>query len=234
MRPDIDSNQLLSYRCSVQARTLPAEERRALTIETVVALAGRQNPSEITTAAIAERMNVTQGALFRHFPSKDAIWQAVMQWVADRLLDRIDRAAAASATPLQALRETFMSHLSFVIEHPGVPRMMFGELQHAKATPAKKIARTLIDNYAERLAVHIEAAKAAGAISADTNSRAAAILFIGTIQGLVMQSMISGNLKSVRDDADAVFTIYLRGLGSQEKSPRVPAASRSRANREAS
>ncbi|MDE2380483.1 TetR family transcriptional regulator, partial [Bradyrhizobium sp.] len=55
---------------------LSAEERRRLTVETVVSLAAAQNPSEITTAAIAARMHVTQGALFRHFPSKDAIWQA--------------------------------------------------------------------------------------------------------------------------------------------------------------
>jgi AcrR family transcriptional regulator len=218
----------------VSPKTLTSEQRRALTVETVLSLAGRRNPSEITTAAIAERMSVSQGALFRHFPSKDAIWQAVMQWVADRLLDRIDRAAASSVSPIDALRQMFLSHLAFVNEHPGLPRMMFGELQHAKASPAKKIARTIIDNYAERLAVHIEAAKAAGAISADTNSRAAAILFIGTIQGLVMQSMISGNLKSVRDEADAVFTIYLRGLGSQEKSRRVPAVRRPRADREGS
>jgi AcrR family transcriptional regulator len=48
-----------------------------------VALAGSQNPSEITTAAIAKHMNLTQGALFRHFPNKEAIWQAVMEWVAE-------------------------------------------------------------------------------------------------------------------------------------------------------
>ena len=48
---------------------LPADERRAVTVESVVALAGSQNPSEITTAAIAKHMNLTQGALFRHFPA---------------------------------------------------------------------------------------------------------------------------------------------------------------------
>ncbi len=69
---------------------LPADERRAVTVESVVALAGSQNPSEITTAAIAKHMNLTQGALFRHFPNKEAIWQAVMEWVAERLLARID------------------------------------------------------------------------------------------------------------------------------------------------
>jgi TetR/AcrR family transcriptional regulator len=65
---------------------LPADERRAVTVEAVVELAGSVNPSEITTAAIAKHMNLTQGALFRHFPTKDAIWQAVMEWVAERLL----------------------------------------------------------------------------------------------------------------------------------------------------
>ena len=49
---------------------LPADERRAVTVESVVALAGSQNPSEITTAAIAKHMNLTQGALFRHFPNR--------------------------------------------------------------------------------------------------------------------------------------------------------------------
>jgi TetR/AcrR family transcriptional regulator len=84
---------------NVQSK-LPADERRAVTVEAVIALAGSQNPSDITTAAIAKHMNLTQGALFRHFPSKDSIWQSVMEWVADRLLARIDSAAEGIASPL--------------------------------------------------------------------------------------------------------------------------------------
>lgn len=56
-----------------------ADERRAATVEAVVQLAATQNPSDITTSAIASHMHLTQGALFRHFPSKDAILQAVME-----------------------------------------------------------------------------------------------------------------------------------------------------------
>ncbi len=89
-------------------------------------LAASCNPSDITTAAIAEHMQVTQGALFRHFPSKDAIWEATMGWVAERLLSRIDRAAKGIASPLAAMEAMFMSHVEFVVAHPGVPRMMFG------------------------------------------------------------------------------------------------------------
>lgn len=77
---------------NTRRKKLPAEERRAVTVEAVVALAAEQNPNAITTAAIAKRMGLTQGALFRHFPNKDAILQAVIEWVAERLLARVDKA----------------------------------------------------------------------------------------------------------------------------------------------
>jgi AcrR family transcriptional regulator len=195
---------------------LPADERRAVTIGAVVELAGLVNPSEITTAAIAKHMNVTQGALFRHFPSKDAIWRAVMEWMAERLLGRIDRAAQGIDSPVAALRAMFMSHVEFVIEHPGVPRMMFGELQRAEASPAKDMARTLIRRYGERLRAVLERGKAGGEIAPEVDVEAAATLFIGTIQGLVMQSMLSGDIERMRAEAPGVFAIYQRGIASRK------------------
>ena len=88
---------------SGRSRHLPADERRAATVEAVVDLAAEQNPSDITTTAIARHMKLTQGALFRHFPTKEAIWQSVMEWVAERLLARVDRAAEGVASPSAAL-----------------------------------------------------------------------------------------------------------------------------------
>jgi AcrR family transcriptional regulator len=195
-------------------KNLPAEERRAVTVEAVIALAALQNPSEITTTAIAKRMNLTQGALFRHFPTKDAIWQAVMEWVAARLLARVDRAEQGIESPLAAMRAMFMSHVEFVVDHPGVPRMIFGELQNPEPTAAKRAAQTLIQHYAERVRARIEKGKASGEIAPEVDVHAAAMLFIGTIQGLVMQSMLSGDIERMRTDAPRVFAIYQRGVRS--------------------
>ena len=52
------------------ANYLPADERRVVTVETVINLAATTNPTDITTSAIAARMGLTQGAIFRHFPTK--------------------------------------------------------------------------------------------------------------------------------------------------------------------
>ncbi|MFQ7901130.1 TetR/AcrR family transcriptional regulator [Stutzerimonas degradans] len=194
------------------SKHLPADERRAVTIEAVVELAGSNNPSEITTAAIAKHMHVTQGALFRHFANKDAIWQATMEWVAERLLTRIDRSARGIESALEAMEAMFMSHVDFVAEHPGVPRMIFGELQRAESSAAKRMVQTLIRRYAERLQVLIEKGKANGELAAELDDEAAAMLFIGTIQGLVMQSMLDGDMQRIRRDAPRVFTVYRRGI----------------------
>lgn len=198
----------------MRAKPLPAETRRAVTVEAVIELAAERDPGEITTAAIASHMKLTQGALFRHFPSKDAIWEAVMEWVAERLLARVDRAAALAASPVAALQAVFLTHADFVVEHPGVPRMLFGELQRAEATPAKRLARTLLERYGERIRRLLEAGKAAGEVSAALDIEAAATLFVGTLQGLIMQSMLAGDLLRIRRDAPRVFAIYLAGIRS--------------------
>lgn len=193
---------------------LPADQRRAVTVDTVVRLAGERNPSEITTAAIAEQMGVTQGALFRHFPTKDAILRAVMAWVADELLARIDAAAVAAPSPLDALEAMFLAHATFVVEHPGVPRILFGELQRPDDSDAKRAVQALLRRYRTRLAERVEQARAAGDLPASLDADAAVTLLVGSLQGLIMQSMLAGDVGRIRRDAPRVFAIYLRGIRS--------------------
>lgn len=200
---------------SERPQHLSAEERRAATVQAVVDLAAEQNPAEITTTAIADRMGLTQGALFRHFPTKDAILEATMTWVGERLLVRVDKAAEGAASPAAALEAMFMTHIDFVAKHPGVPRMLFGELQRSEDTAAKRLVRTLLGRYRERLARLVEQGKREGSIAADVDTGVAISGFIGTLQGLVIQSLLSGEPGRIREGAPAAFALYRRGIGSQ-------------------
>jgi len=199
----------------VPSRHLPADARRAETVDTVLALAAEQNPSEITTAAIAQRMGLTQGALFRHFPTKDAIWAAVMNWVAERLMARVERAAQSAASPLAALEAMFVAHAGFIAEHPGVPRMLFGELQRGGDSATRRMVQTLLGHYRDRLRTLIEQGQVGGELDPQVDPDQAALVFIGAIQGLVMQSMVAGDMQRVRNDAPAAFATLCRGIGSK-------------------
>lgn len=191
---------------------LPAEERRIVTVEALVELSAEQNPNDITTAAIAHRMGVTQGALFRHFPNKAAILKAVVEWVAKRLLSRLEKAMQGRSSVIAALEAMFLAHAEFVAEHPGVPRILFGELQRAERTASKRLVQTFIKQYGERLHRLIDEGKKNGELDARIDTEASALLFIGSIQGLVMQSLLSGDADFIRRNAPAVFAIYCRGI----------------------
>ena len=198
------------------SRNLPADERKAVTVQAVINLAAEQNPNDITTSAIAKYMGLTQGALFRHFTNKEAVWQTVMEWVADCLLTRVDDAADAASSPLAALEAIFMTHIDFVSRHPGVPRILLAELQRAGMTPAKEMVQTLLKRYEERLCSLIEQGKSCGELEPTVATASAATLFIGTIQGLVIRSLLTENPKKMQTDAAGVFSVYQRGVRSKQ------------------
>ncbi|MDF1779287.1 MAG: TetR family transcriptional regulator [Rhizobiaceae bacterium] len=195
-----------------RAKYLPTKERRNEAVEAVIELAAAKNPEDITTTAIAGRMKLSQGALFRHFPTKDAIWRDVINWVSNRLFERIDKVAGGESDPAAALEATFMAHIAFVAEHPGVPRILMGQLQRAGATPAKQAAHALTSNYTTRLRRILAAGRSSGKLPSDLDEAAAATLFLGMIQGLVVQALISGDQDQMRADAPRVFAIYRAGL----------------------
>lgn len=105
-----------------------------------------------------------------------------------------------------------MAHIDFITEYPGVPRMLFGELQRAEQTVAKQMAQTLIRRYGERLGRLIADGKERREIADALDEKAAVILFIGTIQGLVMQALLAGDVRRIRANAPGVFALYKRSI----------------------
>jgi AcrR family transcriptional regulator len=194
------------------APRLPTETRQAEIVAAALHLAREASPPLITTAEIATVVGVSQGAVFKHFASKDAIWQAVMSWVHVQLLAALEAAAAGAAQPLQALEAVFKAHLSFVAAHPGVPRVIFHELQNPQDSAVKREVRTLMQSYRALLLRLLRAAAQRGDVAADVDPDAAATLFIGTVQGLVMHAMTAGRPRALAAGADPVFAVFLRGI----------------------
>ena len=138
----------------------PTQTRQAELVAAALALAAERSPAEVTTAALAQAVGITQGAVFRHFESKEAIWLAVIDFAHQDLLARLHAAAAVQTQPLAALRAVFMAHVDFVVEQPGVPRVIFQELQHPEDTPLKARVRRLMQAYRTLLTGLLQRAQA--------------------------------------------------------------------------
>lgn len=191
------------------------ESRQAEIIATVVALAAERNPADVTTTDIAKAMNVTQGALFRHFPTKEAIRLAVIEWIETQLMAKLGDAQASANDVLSGLEAMFMAHVKFIREFPGVPRLVFAELQQPDSSPVRQRVQQIMRRYRQMLAEILGKAKAAQLIRSDVDVQAAAALFLGAIQGLVMQSMLGGVSPDAEEPVLGVLRLYLASLGAK-------------------
>jgi AcrR family transcriptional regulator len=189
------------------------EVRQASLVEAALLLTAQRSPADITTADLARAVGISQGAVFKHFASKEAIWLAVLDWVTDTLMARLQSAAeGAERAALPALRAVFLAHVDFVTRYPGVPRLIFQELQHPGDTAVKGRVRVLMQRYRELLLAVLEQAKTQQALRPGIDIQAAAVLFIGSVQGLVMQAMTSNNVQAMALQAPGVFAILQQGL----------------------
>lgn len=194
------------------ATRLSSETRKTQIIETAITLAAQHSPGQITTQEIADVIGVTQGALFRHFPNKESIWLATIEWVENELLVTLETAAKQAASPMDGLRQVFFSHVDFVIARPGVPRLVFNELQQPDDSAIKAAVRKLVQRYRQLITGLVAAAAAGNEIGRNVDVSAAATLFLGSIQGLVMQSMLADNVQAMHQTAEQIFPLFLRSL----------------------
>ncbi|MCB1905804.1 MAG: TetR/AcrR family transcriptional regulator [Rhodocyclaceae bacterium] len=193
----------------------PTETRKNEIVIAVLELAAHRSPAQIRTGDISAALGLSHGAIFKHFPNKAEIWLATIEWVDLTLIGALQAAASQHADPLAQLRAVFMAHVDFVVQHPGVPRLIFDELQRPAESALKWRVAQMLARYRGLLMGLFEAAAARAQTAPGLNREAAATLFIGMVQGLVMQGMLAGTSGRLGEAAALVFPIYLAGITSE-------------------
>ena len=108
-----------------------------------------------------------------------------------------------------------MAHVGFVAEQPGVPRVIFHELQQPGDSAVKQQVRRLLGRYHGLLLAQLAEARDCAAVAPGLDLDAAATLFIGIVQGLVMQGLITGQPAQIPARAQPVFELFVQALGGE-------------------
>jgi len=194
---------------------LTSEERKKRTVQAVIELCQTIEPASITTAVIAEKMGVTQGALFRHFPSKDSIWEEVAKWVSEQIQALFYKTLNTEDCPIGNLESMYMAHISFIAQYPGVPRLLFSQLHKVQKTASQRVISTLMNLYHLSIKQQLARGIERGKIDADFDIESASSMYIGSIQGLVMQALIRGSDVLTLSKAKKIFALYRRSIEKQ-------------------
>lgn len=87
------------------------------------------NPGKrITTASLARQVGVSEAALYRHFPSKAKMYEALIDFVEDSLFSRINQILRDQTSALVRCEQILALVLTFAARNPGLCRLLTGEV----------------------------------------------------------------------------------------------------------
>ena len=119
-----------------------------------LALMLQNNPGDrITTASLAAEVGVSEAALYRHFPSKAKMIEALIEFVEEALFSRINRIQRADAglSPQQQCRDIVRLVLAFAEQNPGFSRLFVGDALQGESERLRSRMRQVF----ERLETHL-------------------------------------------------------------------------------
>ena len=114
--------------CSEEANLARQEE----ILETATELFAEQGFSDAVTQALAERLGVGKGTIYRHFPSKRALFLAATDRVMRKLQERSTRNVAGIEDGLERIERAVATFLQFFADHPSFVELLIQERAYFK------------------------------------------------------------------------------------------------------
>lgn len=102
-------------------------DRREQILQALAGMLEAAPGARITTAKLALEVGVSEAALYRHFPSKTKMYEALIEFVEDTLFTRITLIMAEEKTALERCNKILKLLLSFCERNPGITRILVGD-----------------------------------------------------------------------------------------------------------
>jgi len=146
-------------------------ERRLEILKVLAEMLGEPRWAKITTAALAERLDVSEAALYRHFASKAQMYEGLIEFIESSVFGLANRISADEPEgPAQAVALVEML-LAFGEKNPGLVRVLTGEALVGEHERLQARVNRFYDRFEATLKQSLRLAS-----DADAGARAAVIL----------------------------------------------------------
>ncbi len=193
----------------------PAADRKAQIVAEVLRLADESGPDRLTTSDVARAVGISQPAIFRHFPSKGAMWVAVSDAVAERFAAEWDHAEAAASEPSARLRGLIATQLTILSETPALPHLLFSRELQADNPDLRNAFGQLLASFHARLIAAIRPLQAGGRLRADLAPEDVAVLLTSLVQGVAIRWSLGARSWPLVPEGLRLFDLQLSLLGAK-------------------
>ena len=194
------------------AKRLSSVERKRQIIIATLDIVSERGFGNITTAEIANRVGISEGAVFKHFSSKAEILQEVLFFIRTSLLTLAQNIISKEITADEKLKQILYNIFSFFTQYPGVPKVIFSEQLHLADQNLKGILVEHVKSYSQIIHNVIVEGREKGLFNKDCDPELATEAFLGFVQVNVFKWSISGHAWCLTDRADKIFNYFIRTL----------------------
>ena len=193
-----------------------ADERKAQIVAEVLRLADEIGPDRLSTTDVARAVGVSQPAIFRHFPTKGALWLAVAEAIADRLQQAWAEAEAAANGPHARLKALIGAQLSAISETPALPSILFSRELQVDNQALRDVFRGLLGSFQGRLVAAIRDSQVKGDLRRDVGPEDVAVLLTSLVQGVAIRWTLGARGFSLVAEGVRLFDVQMGLLKAQE------------------
>lgn len=121
--------------------------RKAQILQSLAVMLETHHGQRITTAKLAEKVGVSEAALYRHFPSKARMFEGLIEFIEETLFSRINKIVDEEKDTANRCQLILHLILGFAEKNPGITRILNGDALQGE----QERLRTRIAQLFERL-----------------------------------------------------------------------------------
>ncbi len=187
-----------------------ADDRKAEIADAAIRLAADLGPDKLTTEKLAREVGISQAAIFRHFATKNDIWNAVAKRIAQMM--KAGAAPEDGSGGAKKLHDVVMRHLRFIDRTPAIPAILFSRELHAENEKLRAFFAGVMARRQTLFSRMIAAEIEAGGFDAGLDADDAAYLILALIQGLAMRWSLDNRNFDLVEEGRRLLDLQFRGF----------------------
>ena len=196
-----------------------SKERRQRLLDAALSVFSKKGYRDGAMDEIAGESGTSKGGVYFHFPSKQAIFLALLDRTAARLLDNVEEAIASENDPIAKADAALLAVLRTFARHRGLARLFMVEALGAGREFHERVLQIHSD-FARVIKRQLDEAVAEGAIEpvdTDVASRA----WFGALNEIVTTWVLSKKPGSLEESYRALRPILMRSVGVSDFSTKA-------------
>ena len=197
-------------------KRLSSTLRQQQILDTTLDIIAEKGLGGVSTSEIAQRVGIVPSALYRHFESKEALIDALLDRTHMILFENVRKMTLKKSDPKEDLKSLFLLHLEFIRKNPGMPKLVFSDAAVFGSPERKEKVLSIVKNYMNKLTEIAEKGRREGDFLQDTSPEAVAFSMVSFVQYVGLISNLSEGKTDIGELAEQAWSYIERGIQSYQ------------------